>query len=152
MGILQLPTQVPGMVGVFPNQKFMLTTDSVGTITTAGYLNQASLESNPVSSTDIIQCIYAFNQQTGVGTYGIFTVTISGGVITLVQWANPGEVVLPTTANYLAHFTDTLGTISSGAANVITGGNIQAGLATGTAGVLISYAASSAKGSLRLAA
>ncbi len=151
MGILQLPMQVPGMVGVLPNQKFMLTTDSYATITTAGYLNQVSLEANPVSSTDIIQVMYAFNQQTGVGLYGIFTVGISGGTITLTSWSNPGEVILPTIANHIATYTNTTGTLSEDAATAINGGNIQAGL-SGTAGYLASFPATASKGSLRVVA
>lgn len=83
--IYQLPTQIPGMVGVYPNPKFMVCGDSLATITTAGYLNQVNLESSPISSKDIIQCLYGYTQATGIGSYGIFTVSISNGVITLVQ-------------------------------------------------------------------
>lgn len=113
MGILQLPTQQPNMVGVFPNQKFMVTTDNLATITTAGYLNQVNLESNPISTTDILQVLYSFNQQTNVGTYGVFTVTITGAnsTITLVPDVNEGDVLLPVVSGDFAVFNGTTGQI-----------------------------------------
>lgn len=111
MAILQLPMQVPGLVGVLPNQKFMVTTDNLATITAAGYLNQVNLESNPVSTTDIIQILYSFNQQTQLGTYGLFTVNISNGVITLNEWTNPGDVLLPVVSGDFAVFNGTTGQI-----------------------------------------
>ncbi len=150
--IYQLPTQVPGLVGVLPNQKFAIFGDNLATITTAGYLNQVNLESNPLSRTDIVQVLYSFNQQTQSGTYGVFTVSISNsGVITLVSWANPGDVLLPVAANHIAMFNGTTGQIYDGSADAIHGGNIQAGL-SGTAGYFASFPATLAKGSLRLVA
>jgi hypothetical protein len=150
--IYQLPMQVPGMVGVFPNQKFAVFGDNLATVTTAGYLNQVNLESNPVAPTDIIQALYSFNNVTQSGTYATFTVTISSsGVITLHEWSTPGAIVLPTIANHIATFTNTTGTISEDPATAISGGNIQAGL-SGTAGTLASFPGTASKGSLVLAA
>jgi hypothetical protein len=87
------------------------------------------------------------------GTFGIFTVNISTstGQVTLTAWANPGDAVLPTTANYIAHFVNTTGSISSAAANVTNPGNISAGL-SGTAGIVSSFPATGSKGSLALTA
>lgn len=150
--IYQLPMQVPGMVGVFPNQKFAVFGDNLATVTTAGYLNQVNLESNPIAPTDILQVLYSFNPNTQTGTYATFTVTISNsGVITLVEWSTPGAIVLPTIANHIATFTNTTGTISEDPATAISGGNIQAGL-SGTAGFLASFPTTAATGSLRLVA
>lgn len=149
--IYQLPMQVPGMVGVFPNQKFMVSGDNLATVTTAGYLNQVSLESNPVSSTDVIQCLYSFNIQSQTGSYAIFTVSISNGIITLVLAAGSGEVVLPTIANHIATYTNVSGGLSEDPATAISGGNIQAGL-SGTAGFVASFPSAASKGSLRLTA
>lgn len=150
--IYQLPMQVPGMVGVFPNQKFAVFGDNLATITTAGYLNQVNLESNPIAPSDILQVLYSFNQQTQSGTYATFTVSISNsGVITLAEWSTPGAIVLPTIANHIATFTNTTGTISEDPATAISGGNIQAGL-SGTAGFLASFPTTAATGSLRLVA
>lgn len=151
-GILQLPMQVPGMVGVFPNQKFMVTTDNLATLTTAGYLNQVNLESNPLSNTDILQVLYSFNQQTTMGTYAVFTVTISGtGVITLSQAASTGNVTLPTIANNIIVSTNTTGTLANLTGTAINAGSIQAGL-SGTAGTFISFPTTATRGSLILAA
>lgn len=150
--IYQLPIQVPGMVGVQPNPKFMVSGDSLATVTTAGYLNQVSLESNPVASTDVIQCLYSFNPVTQVGTYGIFSVTVSNGVITLSLEGAAGEVTLPTIANHLMVSTNVSGNLANLTGTAINNGSLQAGLATGTAGTFISYAASSGKGALILAA
>lgn len=154
MGILQFPTPIPVTNGNFPQFKFAVFTDNLATVTTAGYLNSSSIEAGiPLSNADVIMALYSFNQQTQTGTFGIFTVNIaaSNGQITLTTWGNPGDVVTPTVANYLAHFTNATGTISSAAANVINPGNIQAGL-SGTAGTLASFPTTAANGSLIISA
>jgi hypothetical protein len=151
--IYQLPMQVPGLVGVFPNQKFAVFGDNLATVTTAGYLNQVNLESNPIAPTDILQVLYSFNQQTQSGTYATFTVSISNsGVITLAEWSVPGAIITPTIANHIATYTNTTGTLSEDAATAINGGNIQAGLSTGTAGFLASFSSTPSSGSLRVTA
>ena len=110
--IYQLPIQQPAMVGVFPNQKFALFGDNLATITTAGYFNQVNLESNPLSKTDVLQVLYSYNQVTQSGTFGVFTVSISNsGVITLVAWSNPGDVLLPVVSGNIASFNGTTGQI-----------------------------------------
>lgn len=152
MGIVQLPIPIPGTVGIIPNEKYMVTTDNLTTITTAGYLNQVNLESNPLSNTDILQVLYSYNLQTTAGTYGVFTVSISGtGVITLTQAAFTGDVTLPTIANHLIVSTNTTGALANLTGTAINNGSLQAGL-SGTAGTLISYPATGSKGSLIVAA
>jgi hypothetical protein len=150
--IYQLPMQVPGMVGVQPNQKFMVCGDNLAAVTTAGYLNQVNLESNPVSNTDILQVLYSFNPQTTVGTYGVFTVSISGtGTITLAQADLTGGVTLPTVVDHIIVSTNTTGQLANLTGTAINDGSIQAGL-SGTAGSLISYPATASKGSLAVTA
>jgi len=153
MGILQPPTQLAGTPGVQPNFKYMTTTDSYATITAAGYLNQPSLEVTPVSQGDVIQCLYAVSIPSGSSTYGVFTVSIAAGtgIITLVPWGGDSGVVLPTIANHIAVYTNTIGTIGEDAATAINGGNIQAGL-SGTAGYVASFPGTASKGSLRMTA
>lgn len=153
MSILQGPTQLAGTAGIYPNFKYMSTTASYATITTPGYLNQPSLEVTPVGQGDVIQCLYAVNQQSGTSTYGVFTVSIAGatGTITLVPWAGDSGVVLPTIVNHIATYTNTTGTISEDPTTAISGGNIQAGL-SGTAGTLASFPGTAAKGSFVVAA
>ena len=110
--IYQLPIQQPAMVGVFPNMKFAVFGDNLATITTAGYLNQVNLESNPISKTDVLQVLYSYNPVTQAGTYGVFTVSISNsGVITLNSWTNPGDVLLPVVSGDFANFNGTTGQI-----------------------------------------
>ncbi len=136
--------------GNYPQFKFAVFSDNLVAVTTAGYLNQGAIEAGmPLSNADVIMALYSFNQQTQTGSFAIFTVNIAStnGQITLTAWGNPGDVVLPTTANYIAHFTNTTGTLSSAAANVINPGNIAAGL-SGTAGTLASFPATAARGSL----
>lgn len=152
--IYQFPTPIPVTNGNYPQFKFAVFGDDVATVTTAGYLNSASIAAGiPLSNADIVMALYSFAPQTSTGTFGIFTVNISTstGQITLTTWGNPGDVVLPTTANYIAHFTNTIGTISSAAANVTNPGNISAGL-SGTAGTVTSFPGTAANGSLILSA
>lgn len=151
--IYQFPMPIPVTNGNYPQFKFAVFGDNLSTVTTAGYLQTSAIESGiPLSNADIIMALYGFNQQTLTGTFGIFTVSISAstGLVTLASWGNPGDAILPTTANYLAHFTNTTGTISSGAGNVIQPGNISAGL-SGTAGTVSSFPGTASKGSLILA-
>jgi hypothetical protein len=154
MGIIQFPTPIPVTNGNFPQLKFAVFSDTLTVVTTAGYLNSSSIEAGmPLSNGDVIMALYSYSQSTQSGTFGIFTVSItaSNGQITITSWSNPGDAVLPTTANYLAHFTNTTGTISSAAANVTNPGNIAAGL-SGTAGILSSFPATASKGSLQVTA
>jgi hypothetical protein len=149
--VYQLPTQLPGSVGINPNFKFMVVGDNLATVTTAGYLNQVNLESYPLQSTDLISAFYSFNPVTQAGTYGLFSVAISNGVITLSQASFAGEVTLPTIVNHIATYTNVSGGLSEDAATAINGGNIQAGL-SGTAGQLSSYPGTPTKGALVVAA
>lgn len=155
MSVIQFPTPIPATNGVFPNIKSALFTDNLATVTTAGYLASSAQDAAlPLSNSDVVMALYSYNTNTSSGTFGIFTVSISTatGQITLTAWANPGDAVLPTTANYLAHFTNTTGTISSAAGNVIQPGSIAAGLAAGgTAGTFSSFSATGSKGALILA-
>lgn len=154
MGIVQYPTPIPVTVGGLPNLKFMTTTDNLATVTTAGYLNSGNLDAaNPISKTDIIMALYNYSLQTTSGTFAIFTVNISGasGSITLTQWADTANVVLPTTAGAIAYFTNATGTISAAPNTVFASGSIEAG-ESGIAGTLVSFPSAANKGSLILAA
>src|SRR5579864_259819 len=150
MGIIAIYTDQPGQISQ-PNIRRVkiITTDNLATVTTAGYLNNASLQGYNIYNTDEIVMWYgATATPSGVsnpGTYEQFTPSISNGVITLVQWANPGDVLLPVTANHIAAFNGTTGQIYSDPATAINGGNIQAGL-SGTAGTLASFPATAANG------
>lgn len=109
--IYQLPTASPSSVGTLPNFKFMVCGNTLIEITTAGYLNQIDLQSNPVSSTDILQILYNYNPQTSTGDYGAFTVSLDNGIITLHAAVDPGLIILPVTDGHFANFIGTLGAI-----------------------------------------
>lgn len=123
--IYQIPTAIPGTVGVFPNQKFCLFGDDLSTVTAAGYLNQANLQSIPLSQSDIICAFYNYNLNTKSGNYGEFTVAIDGsGSITLTQVGQAGT-----------------GTVNNGLANQLayysSNGTAVGGLATANSSVLV---------------
>lgn len=150
MGIVQAPSVLPGQVGVIGALKYMVTTDNFSAITTAGYLNNIDLAVNPILASDVLGVTYGYSTVTNSGTFSIFTPSISNGVITLVQAAATG-VTLPTIANHIATYTNTVGNLSEDPATAISGGNIQAGL-SGTAGTVASFPGTASKGSLVLAA
>jgi hypothetical protein len=151
-GILQVPTQLSGTPGIYPNFKYMVSADNLSTVTTAGYLNNVNLEGTPITTNDVIQALYGYNPVTQVGTFETFSVSISStGVITLTPASGSGGIILPTIANHIATYTNTTGQLSEDAAIAINGGNIQAGL-SGTAGYLASYPATPLKGSMRFVA
>lgn len=85
MSLLQLVRVQIGEVGVLPGEVKMLTTDNLVTITAAGYLNNngTMLANVQLSPTDIIECLYNYNQSTGTAQYVTLTVSSSGGVISL---------------------------------------------------------------------
>lgn len=140
MGILQLPTPIAANTGNIPNIKTMCTTDNLAAITAAAYLNSVNLEGYPVSSTDEIHVTYSFNTVTQSGTLGIFTVSITNGVITLVEQNSSHGVTatLPTTVGNIATYSNTAGDITQNATTAINGGNIQAG-ANGVQGGFTAY-------------
>lgn len=126
--IYQLPTPIPGTVGVFPSQKFCLFGDDLSTVTAAGYLNQADLESFPINETDILLAFYNYDLVAQSGDYAVFTVSISGaGVITLAQAGVAGTgTVNPSTANYMSYYAST--------------GDAVSGLPTANSAVLVTNA------------
>lgn len=113
MSVLQLYRVQVGEVGVVPGTVKMLTTDNLASVTTAGYLNNTGtmLAQVLLAPTDVIECIYGYNTSTGVGTYETFTVSISAGVVTLVAWVDPGNVLLPVVSGNFAIFNGTTGQI-----------------------------------------
>jgi len=114
MAILSLNTNVTGLVGqqIEPRRCTMVTTDSLATITTAGFLNNENTSGNPILPTDVFEIIYDFNEQTKVGTLGFFQVTYSAVTgYSLNAWENPGNVLLPVVSGDFAVFNGTSGQI-----------------------------------------
>src|SRR5260221_7878954 len=111
MGIIQAPSVLPGQVGVLGAIKYMVTTDSLATVTAAGYLNAIDLAVNPIFSSDVLGITYLYNLNTNKGTFAFFTVSISNGVITLVASVSTGDVLLPVVSGDFATFNGTTGQI-----------------------------------------
>lgn len=115
MSIVSFNVQTPMLQGVAPRTVQLVSTDNLATITTAGYMNKQGqvLQGENLVSTDIINVIYSYVVATNSGSFGIFTASVaSSGVITLAQWANPGDVLLPVVSGNFANFNGTSGQIS----------------------------------------
>lgn len=125
VGILQLPFPYVGQSGLIPDKRPFATTDNLGTVTTAGYLNSINLEAFPLANNSIIEMLYSYNLQTNSGTYGLFSVSISNGVITLAQLAAgllPANIIQTSAAAHTQNIAGNL-TLNSNpvvAANVVT--------------------------------
>jgi hypothetical protein len=131
MGIIQFPTTLPAQVGIVPATKKMVSSDNLSTITAAGYLNQFNLDGNPISPTDILEVIYSYVAATNSGTYGVFTPSISNGVITLNSFVGGANVLLNNAVNTMASGSEIIlakgtATTTAGAATV----NQQSGVLT----------------------
>lgn len=113
MSLLQLIRVSVGQVGVQPGSVKMLSTDSLATITAAGYLNGAGLQLQEVnlSPLDVIDCMYNYDSILGTGSYAMLVVSISNGVITLTSWVDSANVLLPVVSGDFAVFNGTAGQI-----------------------------------------
>jgi hypothetical protein len=109
MSIISITIDEAGQVGQSPRRNKMVCTDSLATITAAGFINSIFAPA-PVLPSDIWDVTYLFNQSTNLGTYGEFLTTISGGVITLSL--AEGSVILPVVSGDFANFSGTSGAIS----------------------------------------
>jgi hypothetical protein len=151
MAILGIYVDDVGHEGQEPRIVRIETNDSVSTITTAGYLDDA-VKKNLVSLRESDICaVVTKESSTAAKEAGWYEVSYSSGSWSLVPPASPGDVVLPTVANRLAHFSNTTGTLSGAAADVTNLGDMTLG-ASGTEGILNLYPGTAAKGSLILKA
>jgi len=99
--------EVDSSIGYLGNVS-MITSDNLATITTAGYLSN-STAAGGLSSSDIVKAVYSYG--TASQAFGIFSVTTSGGINTLVPWVNQGNVLLPVVNGNVASFNGTTGQI-----------------------------------------
>lgn len=110
MAILNIVTNKPGNIGVVPRRIEVLSTDDRDTIIEAGYLSNSTFNQvNVIYPTDIVDMTYSYNSATGTGTYEEFTVTFSGGVITLTSAVDPDIVLLPVVSGDFSVFNGTTG-------------------------------------------
>lgn len=126
-----------GTVGSAPGTLLLHTTDTFATITTAGYIQKVGEASGAYPKpTDFVFVNYSNGS-------GLFTISNTNGVFTLVSDGSP--VVTPTTANHIATYTNTSGSLSEDANPAINNGVIQSG-SSGTAGGFIAYPSTASKG------
>lgn len=111
MGILQAPQQLTGSSGVNPNFKYMVSTDNLSTITTAGYLNNIDLAVYPILPSDILMVNYGATSVNSSATFGMFSVSITNGIIKLNQVQLGANIQLPTVTNEVIQALDTQGTL-----------------------------------------
>src|ERR1700693_745922 len=150
MPILNVSVNQVGQAGVFPAIIYILTNDTLAEVTTDGYLNGIVQKFNtPLNDSDMALVTTKTSPKAQSTQVGWLSVSYANGDWSLIASAGPGDVILPTIANHLATYTDTLGTLSEDPTTAISGGNIQAGL-SGTAGYFASFPATAARGSLRL--
>lgn len=128
--------------GFAPRIVRIVTTDSLATVTAAGWLNSVVNEGIIILPTDQLLISYSTN-------VNFFTQSVSNGIYTVAL--SEGNVLLPTIANHIAVYTNTTGGLTEDVATAINGGNIQAGLSA-TAGYLASFPSAGLKGSLRIVA
>lgn len=127
-----------GQVGIVPAVLTIATSDSLATITTAGWIDSKPTVQK-LSASNFVLISYNYNPPSAQGTFQWFTVSIAGGVTTLVPYVSPQSVTLPTVAGQLAAFTNTTGTIAGLGAGVFAkttavfagGGTSNAFVATG---------------------
>ena len=121
--------------GVYPGSVNMVSTANLATITTAGYLNNNGYEFFNVNlmPTDIIQCLYSYNQITGVGSYAVFSVDIDDdGIFTLVD-QSPSGAYLPLAGGLMTGGIQTAGeTISNSALTTLRSTFIYLGVGADT--------------------
>jgi hypothetical protein len=152
MPILNASVNQVGQAGVFPALIYILTNDTLAEVTTAGYLNGLVQKLNiPLSDADMALVTTKTSPNSQSTQVGWLSVTYSNGDWSLTQTTSEGGVVLPTIANHIATYTNTMGTISEDPSTAISGGSIQAGL-SGTSGTLASFPATPSTGSLVIAA
>lgn len=147
MPILNIQAIQAGLVGVFPSLAYIDTNDPLATILTAGYLDHAVNN----GQTFQLPCVaFVSTKETPSSAYrvGMFQVVYSGGEWSLVSASSPaaGVVTLPTVADEVAIFTDTLGTLATSGidyndimTSALSSGRIFVGSAGGVAtGVALS--------------
>ena len=150
MSILSVTTGSTGTGGVLPGVVKILTTDTEAAILTTGYLNLV-VQNGASFPLPCLAEVSTKASSTSPYQVGWYQVSHVGSNWSLIPAGSPGDVTLPTIANHIAVFNNTTGTMQDDVAIAINGGSLQAGL-SGTAGSLISFPSTAAKGSLILSA
>ena len=151
MPILNITIGQAGLVGVTPRVVYINTNDTLAAVTATGYLNKSVQEGYSFSEADMALVTTKTSPSATVVSVAWLEVAYVSPNWSLTPTGSPGSVTLPTIANHIATYTNTLGTLSEDPATAISGGNIQAGL-SGTAGALISFPGTASKGSFKFLA
>lgn len=151
MPILNFKVEQVGQAGVFPAIIYILTDDTLAEVTATGYLNGIARGNTPLSEADMALVTTKTSPNAQSTQVAWLEVSKSGENWSLVPTGSPGSVTLPTKANHIATYTNTLGNLSEDPTNAISGGNIQAGI-SGTSGWFASFPPTAARGSLHFVA
>lgn len=109
MSIISFTVDVAGQIDCNPRRPKLVCTDLLAAVITPGFINNTAL-SAALMSTDVVDAIYAFDPSTNEGTYGEFSVAISGGIVTLSL--EEGTVILPVVDGDFAIFSGTKGAMN----------------------------------------
>lgn len=129
MPILDIQTNNVGAEGFAPVKLTMNTNDSLSTVLSAGYLNKAVFQMGIILQPGTLAAVTTRETPDAQPQSGIFNVQFLNGNWSLTSTQAPGEVILPTTANHIAVYNDTLGTLTEAAINepIYTRGGIVSG-------------------------
>lgn len=139
MPILDIQTNNVGAEGFAPVKLTMNTNDSLSTVLTAGYLNKAVFQMGVIVQPGNLMAVTTRDTPDAQPQSGVFNVQFLNGNWNLTSMQAPGEIILPTTANHMAMYNDSLGTLTEAAINepIYTRGGIVSGDNTlGSAGTL----------------
>lgn len=118
MSILQITTDTTGQIDVNPRNVKIISSASLNTVLTPGYLNPLVLQGYTIFPSDIIQMWYGATSVLSPGIFNIFTPSINAdGVITLETWRE----TLPVFNNHIALFDGTSGLIKDSGTFILSG-------------------------------
>lgn len=148
MSILQQQLVTTGLADSPTQIIFLSTSDTLATVTTAGYLSKYLGNQTTQLGTNQLAVV----ETTDAGTV-MLQVTVSAGIWSLANNAVADVVATPTTANQICYATNTGGSLAASGLStaLFNAGNISAGI-SGTAGEFHSYSSTASRGYLALKA
>jgi len=154
MPILDVQINQVGQSGVSPSIIFILTDDTLAEVSASGYLNGIVQKFGIPLSEEMLAVVTTKTApnatSTQVGTFGIKKLNNNWSLTDTTSLA-PNNILLPTTPNHIAGYTNTSGGLSQDLNPLINNGNIQAGM-SGSVGAFTSYPATIGNGSFSFAA
>lgn len=152
MTVISFTVNEPGQAGVFPSMIRIETNNTLAEVLVTGFLDHMFAENVPLQNGMMALVSTKPTPNSSTVNTSWLEVRFASGRWTLSPTSvAPSSITLPTIANHMAVFTDTVGSLADDTSVAINGGNIQAGL-SGTAGYLASFPSAALKGSLRITA